>query len=276
MSAFIIGIKKIFTKKSEGEMKMSNIMLLSDEQVKSYNEQGYLVLRNVFSEEEARVLQAECDKLLTTERFLDSGNVRAGYKSYANGDVKIERMDPVHDISPLFSELVKDERILSPLRDIYMDEPLLFKDKLIFKLPGANGYSMHQDASWWQGFPIEGLISVMVAIDGATVENGGLELFPGYHDRFRSTPGELRNMNAAEIAEIDPRKGEIVETNPGDVIIFHSFTPHQSGANTSDNSRKQLYLTYSPSKNGQLYNAHYQHYKRYALAGKDLSKYYFL
>lgn len=38
---------------------------------------------------------------------------------------------------------------------------------------------MHQDASWWQGFPIEGLLSVMVAIDGATTANGGLELFPG-------------------------------------------------------------------------------------------------
>jgi len=83
-------------------------------------------------------------------------------------------------------------------------------------------------------------------------------------------------MNEAEIAEIDPASGEIVETNPGDVILFHSFTPHQSGPNTSDRSRKQLYLTYSPSKNGQLYRAHYQHFQRYALAGKDTNDYYFL
>lgn len=255
---------------------MRKINILSNEQLKSYNEQGYLVLRNVFSEHEAKVLQAESDKLLTINQYTDIGNVRAGHKSYANGDVKIERMDPVHDISSVFADLVKDERILTPLRDIYSDEPLLFKDKLIFKLPGANGYTMHQDAAWWQGFPIEGLISVMIAIDGASVENGGLELFPGYHDRLRSEPGELRNMNKAEIEEIDLLTGEIVETNPGDVILFHSFTPHQSGANTSSNSRKQLFLTYSPSKNGQLYNAHYQHFKRYALEGKDLNQFYFL
>ncbi|WP_164716325.1 phytanoyl-CoA dioxygenase family protein [Paenibacillus whitsoniae] len=255
---------------------MQKINILSYEQLESYKQKGYLVLRNVFSEQEARVLQAECDKLLTLEAYTTPRNVRAGHKGYTDGSIAIERLDPVHDISAVFADLVKDERILSPLRDIYLDEPKLFKDKLIFKLPGAKGYSMHQDASWWQGFPIEGLISVMVAIDGATVVNGGLELFPGYHDRLRSTPGELRNMNAEEIAEIDPSTGEIVETNPGDIILFHSFTPHQSGANTSDRSRKQLFLTYSPAKDGDLYKAHYQHYKRYALAGKDASEYYFL
>jgi ectoine hydroxylase-related dioxygenase (phytanoyl-CoA dioxygenase family) len=256
-------------------MKQS-LNILSYEQLEAYRKQGYLVLRNVFSEAEAKVMQIECDKLLSLERYTDPKNVRAGYKRYANGDVKIERFDPVHDISPVFADLVRDERILAPLRDIYLDEPLLFKDKLIFKLPGANGYSMHQDAAWWQGFPMAGLISVMVAIDGASTVNGGLELFPGYHDRFRSTPGELRNLNEAEIAEIDLASGEIVETNPGDVILFHSFTPHQSGPNSSNSSRKQLYLTYSPAKNGQLYKAHYQHFQRYALEGKDPNEYYFL
>jgi ectoine hydroxylase-related dioxygenase (phytanoyl-CoA dioxygenase family) len=250
--------------------------ILSYEQLQTYNEQGYLVLRNVFSEHEAKVLQVECDRLLTLSQYTDPFNIRAGYKTYADGSVAIERMDPVHDISPVFADLVQDQRILSPLRDIYLDEPLLFKDKLIFKLPGANGYTMHQDAAWWQGFPIEGLVSVMVAIDGATTENGGLELFPGYHDRLRSTPGVLRNMNAEEIAEIDAGTGEIVETNPGDVILFHSFTPHQSGPNLSQISRKQLFLTYTPSKNGQLYKAHYQHYQRYSLKNKDASSYYML
>lgn len=82
-------------------------------------------------------------------------------------------------------------------------------------------------------------------------------------------------MNQEEIDEIDLSTGQIVETEPGDIIIFHSYTPHQSGANNSEISRKQLYLTYSPAKNGQLYKAHYQHYQRYVLKGKDPSVYHF-
>lgn len=249
--------------------------ILSYEDIETYNRQGYLVIRGALTEHDAKVMQAECDRLLTLEPYVEKYNIRAGHKAYANGDVKIERLDPVHDISPVFADLVRDERILAPLRDIYMDEPLLFKDKLIFKLPGANGYTMHQDAAYWQVFPYQGLISVMVAIDGATSENGGLELFPGYHDRLRSTPDALRNMNAEEIAEIDASTGEIVETNPGDIILFHSLTPHQSGPNLSDRSRKQLFLTYSPSASGQLYKAHYQHYRRYNLRNKDQEGYYF-
>jgi ectoine hydroxylase-related dioxygenase (phytanoyl-CoA dioxygenase family) len=253
------------------------LTILSYGELDTYNKQGYLVLRGVFSEEEAKILQTECDRLLALSDYTaDRYNIRAGHKMYANGSVAIERLDPVHDISAVFSALVKDERILAPLRDIYLDEPLLFKDKLIFKLPGANGYTMHQDAAWWHGFPVEGLISVMVAIDSASTENGGLELFPGYHAGLRSTPGELRNMSAEEIAEIDLGSGEIVETNPGDVILFHSFTPHRSGPNLSNRSRKQLFLTYSPSRNGQLYQAHYQHYRRYSVRNKEASNYYFL
>lgn len=249
---------------------------LSHEQLESYNAAGYLVLKHVFTEKEAQVLQAECDHLLELEQYTTHGNIRVAHRNYPDGKVMIEKMDPVHDLSPVFASLVRDERILDPIRDIYLDEPPLFKDKLIFKLPGANGYTMHQDAAYWQGFQPDGLISVMVAIDGASTINGGLELFPGYHDRFRSTPGELRNMNQEEIDEIDPSTGQIVETEPGDIIIFHSYTPHQSGANNSEISRKQLYLTYSPAKNGQLYKAHYQHYQRYVLKGKDPSVYHFL
>ncbi|WP_409344402.1 phytanoyl-CoA dioxygenase family protein [Paenibacillus sp. MBLB4367] len=248
-------------------MKRPNF--LTYEQLESYKQNGYLVLRQVFTEKEAAIWQKECERLLSLSEYLDPNNIRVGYRKLPDGNPVIEKFDPVHDLSAVFAGLVKDERILTPLRDIYLDEPLLFKDKLIYKLPGVTGYSMHQDASWWQGFPMEGLISVMVAIDGATEENGGLELFPGYHDRFRSTPGELRNMNKEEIGEIDLSTGQIVETQPGDIIIFHSYAPHQSGSNMADVSRRQLYLTYSPAKNGELYKAHYQHFYRYATIGKD-------
>ncbi|WP_420871945.1 phytanoyl-CoA dioxygenase family protein [Cohnella rhizosphaerae] len=40
----------------------------------------------------------------------------------------------------------------------------------------------------------------------------------------------------------------MVATNPGDVIIFHSFTPHQSGPNLSEYSRKQLFPDLLPPR----------------------------
>ncbi|WP_147433450.1 phytanoyl-CoA dioxygenase family protein [Paenibacillus ginsengarvi] len=242
--------------------------ILSYAQLDEFKQKGYLVLRSQFTREETQLWRAEANRLLSLdEQIINPLNVRVGFRKIGDTST-VEKFDPLIDISPVYNELANDERILTPLRDIYLDEPLLFKDKLIFKLPGMSGYTMHQDAAYWQGFPYEGLISVMVAVDGASRENGGLELFPGYHDRFRSTPGELRNMNDAEIAEIDLGTGELVETSPGDIILFHSLAPHRSGPNTAEYSRTQLYLTYTPSRNGQLYKAHYQHFVRYGSRNK--------
>ncbi|MFC7621111.1 phytanoyl-CoA dioxygenase family protein [Microlunatus sp. GCM10028923] len=246
---------------------MSTVSVMDDAELAGFHAKGYLVLRGVLDRAEIVVLKAEVERLQATPQLVDPNNIRSAHRK-VDGELRLEKLDPVHDVSPVLTDLVQDERILSPLRDIFLDEPKLFKDKLIFKLPNQPGYGMHQDAGFWQGFPYESLISVMVAIDAATAENGGLELFPGQHHRLRTTPGELRNMNAEEIAGVDTTGSELVETQPGDVIIFGSLVPHRSGPNQADVSRTQLYLTYSPAASGDLYQAHYQHYRRYAFGSR--------
>ena len=250
---------------------------LSAEKLQRYYTNGYAWLRGVFTPEEAAEWQREADRLRAAPEYEDPYNLRVGHRT-VDGEKVLERCDPLRDISPVFARLSTDRRILEPLSEIFEGEPKLFKDKLIYKLPGVSGYTMHQDAAWWQGFPIEDLVSVMVAVDGASAENGGVEFFPGYHDHFRSTPGQLRNMNNEEVAEIDLSTGEIPQTEPGDMVIFHSFTPHRSGVNPSDKSRRQLYLTYSHGRHGDLYDAHYEHYHRYSVKNKldgESGKYYF-
>lgn len=229
----------------------------------TFHEKGYLVLRGLFTEEEVAAWSAESDRLVGLSDLIHEDNLRVGFRTNREGERYIEKFDPLVDISPVFEALARDERILTPLREIYNDDALLFKDKLIFKWPGVAGYTMHQDAAMWQPFPFETLISVMVAIDGADESNGGLELFARYHDRLLSTPGEIRNMNEEE-RKLVTGPGELVETSPGDVILFHALTPHQSGYNTSDRTRRQLYLTYNPAKHGNLYDAHYDHFRTYA------------
>jgi ectoine hydroxylase-related dioxygenase (phytanoyl-CoA dioxygenase family) len=147
------------------------------------------------------------------------------------------------------------------LRDLYGEEMLLFKDKLIYKMPGVPGYGMHQDYSLWQDFPRE-LVNVIVSIDGADADNGGVEFFPGYHDRLLSTEGESRYMNEAEVDRVDLSTGESVKTEPGDIVIFDCMTPHRSGVNRASRLRRQLYLTYSSAKNGDLYEAQLEYIQR--------------
>jgi len=225
-----------------------------------YWKQGYIVLRGLFTAAEIGQWQVECDRLLQQE-WIDANNIRTPFRM--NSTVTPERIDPVVDVSPLFTELVADERLLASLRTIFQDEVRLFKDKLIFKMPGVDGYTMHQDWAWgWQDLcAADDILSVSIQIDGADTDNGGIELFPGYHDRLLTPPGLQTNFRAEELALVDPARGEKIATQPGDVLVFHSLTPHQSGRNSNDRPRRSLYLTYNAARAGDLKGQYYAAYK---------------
>jgi ectoine hydroxylase-related dioxygenase (phytanoyl-CoA dioxygenase family) len=53
-------------------------------------------------------------------------------------------------------------------------------------------------------------------------------------------------------------RGEKIETQPGDVLIFHALAPHQSGPNTAAYSRRSLYLSYNAASAGNLREAYYR------------------
>jgi hypothetical protein len=239
---------------------------LNAEQIRSYRESGYLRLPGVFPPAQVTVWSAECDRLRDDPELVHPDNLRTRFRRVGKGPPVLERYDPVVDVSPVFQALAADPRLTGVVGELLGEEPLLFKDKLIFKLPGMSGYQMHQDGSWWQGFPVDAILTAMVAIDGAAADNGALEVFAGYHDRLLSAPGELRNMNGIEMRRIDGARARLLEMKPGDVALVHSLTPHRSGTNASSRSRRQLYLTYSAGRYGDLWRAHREHLRAYVSA----------
>ena len=226
---------------------------LGEAQLDEYRAKGYAALRRVFAADEVAAWDVESRRLLRLGLAHEDNWRTVLYRSPA-GLAVVDRLSPVIDISPVFASLVRDERLLRPLGELCGERALLFKDKLIYKMPGAAGYEMHQDYSSWQTFPRD-LVNVIVAIDGADADNGGVEFFPGYSDRLLSAEGELRYMSAEEAGRIDLGTGEVLTTDPGDVIVFDCLTPHRSGVNRSKRLRRQLYLTYSSARHGDLYGA---------------------
>lgn len=245
---------------------------ISQDQLNQYHRDGFTILRGVFGPQEVLAFQEESDRLLHSD-LVDENNLRTNPRKLASGELQVERFDPVIDVSELFRGVVFDPRIQGALQGIFGEEAVLFKDKLIFKVPGMSGYSMHQDYAWWQPQGEESplprmhpdkILSVMVGIDKADAENGAVQLFPGRQHELISTPGELRNLNEAEAATIDLSTGFFGETQPGDVVIFHSLTPHCSELNRSNRSRRQLYMTYNAKSAGDVYHAQQKHYREYA------------
>jgi len=235
---------------------------LTPAQEKAYREDGYIHLKGLFSPDDVAAWDEESKRLTSDRNLLHEENWRSGFRKFDDGTWRLDKLDPVIDVSPVFQSVVEDPRLLGAVAGCFGEEGKLFKDKIIFKQAGQTGFAPHQDWNWWQPFP-QDLLSAMVAIDGAFKENGALQVYAGEHHKFMHVEGKLDPFRKEELERMDEDKWKMIETEPGDVILFHCLTPHRSGTNVSNVSRRQLYLTYSPAKHGDLYKAHYEHYLEY-------------
>ena len=232
---------------------------LTPGQLEQFRDIGYVVLRGQFPAEDARRWQEAADTLSARADLVDKNNLRVSLAKEQNSDRKLVwKFDPFVDISETFGQLSRDRRLLDPLASIYDGfEPRLFKDKLIFKPAGTEGSHLHQDYNWWQGYP-RSLISVLVAIDPADASNGATELFPDRTRALLTTPGRMNDKIKEE--QIDLARGEMIETTPGDVVLFNCFVPHRAGRNNSNRTRRQIFFTYNDARDGEFYQSHRDHY----------------
>ena len=160
----------------------------------------------------------------------------------------LSRIEKFADHDEKLGALAREKKMIGRLRELFGDEPVLFKEKVNFKLPGGAGFEPHQDIQpGWDAYcPF--FISVLVTIDDSTVQNGCLELAAGHHKRgligepWKPLAGErLRGI------EFKP-----YPMSPGDVAFFDCFVPHQSQPNLTATRRRNLYLTYNRLADGDL------------------------
>jgi hypothetical protein len=241
--------------------------------VDSFQRDGFAVYRGVFSPDEMAQLDHEATSLQDRTELIDTQNIRCRWQDHdLSGECMFDCFDPVIDIGPVCGYFARHSALLSILRRLYGQPARLFKDKLIFKRPGAKGYALHQDFIGWDTFP-ESFVTVIIPINETTAENGATEVFPGFHQQGYLSPrdGEYHQLNDDLV---DSRTGVMLEMSPGDVAVFSGFTPHRSAPNRSDQSRRQLYLSYNAhSDGGDQRDAHYAEFhrwltKKYAEYGK--------
>ena len=222
-----------------------------------WHRNGWILVPRLFSPAEVDAMLAETDRLLPGGRASGPDASRGGL---LKGDQRTDRLDPVMDLSLLFAEVAKDGRLLGLASALLGAEAQLFKDKLIAKPPGAIGYSAHQDAAYWPDLDIQPdrFVTIALFLDAATEENGAMQCLSGMNREWLTSPGVIADPDEASLGPFTT-----VIARPGDVLAFHSLTPHRSEPNRSDGMRRSLLLTYGVDPKPDLYSYYQRHRRGY-------------
>jgi hypothetical protein len=154
--------------------------------------------------------------------------------------------------SPVLKKALVDGKIRTAAGELLGEEALLYKEKINYKLVGGAGFAPHQDKP---AYPfVNKVLSVMVAVDDATVENGCLQVVDRLHQQV--LPQDDRGCILGELA--DTLAFHPMPLAAGDTLFFDALTPHKSAVNTSLRARRALYPTYNAASEGDLRTAYYQ------------------
>ena len=252
---------------------MTASTLIEPAMIDAWHADGYVIVPGVFSAERMADAAEDATKLLERRDLIDARNIRCRWQNhYETSECRFDTFDPVIDLSPVMRDLALAPEIIDVVSALYGERACLFKDKLIFKPPGATGYGLHQDFIAWPSFP-RSFVTVLVPIDPAFDENGATEVFPGYHRNGTLSP-EDGDYHELPLSTVDESKGVRLSLSPGDIAVFSGFTPHRSAPNRSQAWRRQLYLSYNAHSDGsEQREAHYREFhewlsKKYAEYGK--------
>ncbi len=215
---------------------------MTEEQRDHFEQQGYLVVENALdSEMLGRLLEAgdRVDARNRKDRALGSNEIMANFRTIVEDDIFLDLLDCPKTF-PLIWDILgwNVQHYISHLI-YYPPEP---KDKETLQ-----GGGWHQDG----GRPVPEMerphprLSLKVAFwltDIDTPERGGIRIVPGSHKR--DTP-PVRQPEPGSPDAVDFEDLLQIQVKAGTAVLFDRRMWHSRGINTSDVTRKVLFLGYS-------------------------------
>jgi ectoine hydroxylase len=228
-------------------------MKWTDDQIEQYNDQGFLLLPGLLSDE-VETLNNDVPLLLNGDDEIE------GLHRERELGGAIRQVFLAHRSIESFKNIIRHPRILQPVQQILKDDCFIWHSKLNVK-DAFEGtvWLWHQDYGYWMWDGVKpNFVSVMIFLDQATLNNGCLMIVSGSHKWGRQEHYADTTTTSYKqwCIDTDTLKNRIREKdiqhitgNPGDVLFFDCNTVHGSGHNMSPLPRKTFIIAYNAISN---------------------------
>ena len=199
---------------------------LSPNQLKQYEDEGFVSPINIFSKEEAKEIRDEIELI----------------ENQMPGELDKSGRYNAHLISPLLDEVTHHPKILDAVQSLIGEDILVCGTTLFIKNPNEKGFvSYHQDAKYI-GLEPHNWVTAWVAITDSNENNGCMRMWSGSHkDNLKEHDQKFNQGNLltrGQTVKNVPKE----ETTPlvliaGQMSLHHPTTVHGSELNKSDDRR---------------------------------------
>jgi phytanoyl-CoA hydroxylase len=215
--------------------------MINDQEVAYYNDNGYLVVDDIYSAEEVARMRAVVDELIDKARGLtDHDSVYDLEPSHTAERPRVRRIKEMYNVHPLFREMAEHPKLISVMTKLLGPNLILHGGKINIKAASfGSPVEWHQD---WAFYPHtnDDVLAVGVMLDDMTEENGPLLVAPGSHKGptyDHHVDGVFAGAVDPETCPIDFAKAGRVTGKAGACSFHHVRAMHGSEQNRSGKDR---------------------------------------
>lgn len=223
--------------------------MITEQQVKFYRDNGYLVVADVLSSEQLAAVRREVDDLVEKSVAVRANDAVYDLEdTHAAEQPRVRRIKTPHQYMPAVAALTSDPTLVGILTRLIGPGVRFQTSKLNMKSAGFGAaVEWHQD---WAFYPHtnDDLLAVGIMLDDIDADNGPMLVIPGSH----RGPTYNHHQDGYFCGAVDPQRCEIdfsqavpVTGSAGSMSFHHVRLMHGSALNRSARDRRFLLFQYT-------------------------------